>query len=295
MLNKDEYNQDEYNDYYAQETRGAEISGKDSDDSSAKKGIVLLLLLLLVAVGGYFGWRSMDPSCEVKEIDLNQTNDTVKVVEENGNQESKVETTQKAKIAEEVEKSIASSDIKNGNMDPEDIANIIQMVMLKMNTDKMDESSSSTTDNSENQVKDSQLMESLTDAKVDSLSSISNEAKTILNKDTDIYNKVVLEASETDSSDELSRLSDEISNFINSENTSTPKMVDNSYTESITKEVKTREKEMRYHIVKKGDTLGKIAKKYYGNVMEFKKIQQANPDILRRPEKIHIGQKIRLP
>ena len=289
MLNKDEYNQDEYNDYYAQETRGAEIAGRGSNEGGNKRLIVLLLLLILIAVGGYFGWKSMNSS-DVKEIGSTQK-------DENINESSKVDITQKDKITKEVEKSIASSDIENGNMDPEDIANIIQMVMLKMNTDKVNEPSPTLTDKSEDQVKDSQLMESLTGAQVDSLSSISDsdETKTILNKDTDIYNKVVLEEGKSDSSDELSRLSDEISSFINAEDTSSPTIVDNSYTESITKEVEIREKEMRYYIVRKGDTLGKIAKRHYGNVMEFKKIQQANPDILRRPEKIHVGQKIRIP
>jgi nucleoid-associated protein YgaU len=52
---------------------------------------------------------------------------------------------------------------------------------------------------------------------------------------------------------------------------------------------------MRYVIVKKGDTLGKIAKRVYGNVMDYKKIYEANPDILRRPDRIYIGQKLRVP
>ena len=56
MLNKDEYNQEEYNDYYRQETEGSELGGGGSPEPKPKKRnklIILLLLLLLVAVG-YF-------------------------------------------------------------------------------------------------------------------------------------------------------------------------------------------------------------------------------------------------
>ena len=52
---------------------------------------------------------------------------------------------------------------------------------------------------------------------------------------------------------------------------------------------------MRYITVRKGDTLGKIAKRVYGNVMMYKKIYEANPDILRRADKIYIGQRLRVP
>ncbi|MCK4442419.1 MAG: LysM peptidoglycan-binding domain-containing protein, partial [Sulfurovaceae bacterium] len=94
------------------------------------------------------------------------------------------------------------------------------------------------------------------------------------------------------SSDELSKLSDEISNAINEESV----QKDNTnYTQLITKEIKNRKKEMRYITVKKGDTLGKIAQKVYGNVMYYKKIYKANPDILRRADRIYIGQKLRVP
>jgi nucleoid-associated protein YgaU len=68
-----------------------------------------------------------------------------------------------------------------------------------------------------------------------------------------------------------------------------------AYTQSIKKEVKTRTKEMRYIVVKKGDTLGGIARKAYGDAREYKKIFEANPDILRRADMINIGQKLRIP
>ena len=40
------------------------------------------------------------------------------------------------------------------------------------------------------------------------------------------------------------------------------------------------------HTVKKGETLGEIAKLYYGNPMNYKQIFQANSNILKNPDSI---------
>lgn len=49
-----------------------------------------------------------------------------------------------------------------------------------------------------------------------------------------------------------------------------------------------------YEIVS-GDTLGGIAKKYYGKAGAYMKIFEANRDIISDPNKIYPGQKIRIP
>ncbi len=51
----------------------------------------------------------------------------------------------------------------------------------------------------------------------------------------------------------------------------------------------------RIHEVVKGDTLSAIAKKYYGKASEYPKIFEANQDVLRDPDHIHPGQKLRIP
>lgn len=51
----------------------------------------------------------------------------------------------------------------------------------------------------------------------------------------------------------------------------------------------------KVHIVEKGDTLGAIAKKYYGKASAYMKIFEANKDILTDPDKIKPGQKLRIP
>lgn len=51
----------------------------------------------------------------------------------------------------------------------------------------------------------------------------------------------------------------------------------------------------RYHVVEKGDTLGAIAKKYYGKASLYEKIFASNLDILDDPDKIKPGQKLYIP
>ena len=47
--------------------------------------------------------------------------------------------------------------------------------------------------------------------------------------------------------------------------------------------------------VKSGDSLSKIAKRVYGNASAWKKIFEANTDLLKDPDKIFPGQKLKIP
>ncbi len=49
------------------------------------------------------------------------------------------------------------------------------------------------------------------------------------------------------------------------------------------------------HVVAAGETLGKIAQKYYGDAALYKQIFDANRDVLKDPNKIFPGQKLRIP
>ncbi|MEN8165099.1 MAG: LysM peptidoglycan-binding domain-containing protein [Acidobacteriota bacterium] len=53
--------------------------------------------------------------------------------------------------------------------------------------------------------------------------------------------------------------------------------------------------EDRVYEVVSGDTLGAIAKKYYGNAGAYMKIFEANRDILDNPNLIKVGQKLQIP
>ena len=49
------------------------------------------------------------------------------------------------------------------------------------------------------------------------------------------------------------------------------------------------------YVVVPGDTLSGIAKKFYGKASLYMKIFEANRDILDNPDKIKVGQKLRIP
>lgn len=49
------------------------------------------------------------------------------------------------------------------------------------------------------------------------------------------------------------------------------------------------------YTVAKGDNLSKIAKHFYGNANEWKRIFEANRDILKDPDKIFPGQTLKIP
>ena len=49
------------------------------------------------------------------------------------------------------------------------------------------------------------------------------------------------------------------------------------------------------HTVKSGETLGKIAKQYYGNPAKYKEIFAANSDILKNPDLIYPDQELIIP
>lgn len=55
------------------------------------------------------------------------------------------------------------------------------------------------------------------------------------------------------------------------------------------------ENTQRTHTVKKGDTLSKIAKHYYGDADKWRAIYAANRDAIKDPDLIYPGQTITLP
>ncbi len=59
--------------------------------------------------------------------------------------------------------------------------------------------------------------------------------------------------------------------------------------------VENVEPEAQFHTVVSGDTLGKIAKKFYGNAMKYPVIFEANKPMLKDPDKIYPGQVLRIP
>ena len=119
--------------------------------------------------------------------------------------------------------------------------------------------------------------------------------KVFLNKsleEVNHYNKVVLTENEVleVKNASLVKLSTNLNNIMNEEVNS-----NSNYTQAIKREVTYRKNEMRIIVVQKGDTLSRIAKKAYGDHSYYRKIFVANPEIIKNPNQIFIGQRLRIP
>lgn len=53
--------------------------------------------------------------------------------------------------------------------------------------------------------------------------------------------------------------------------------------------------EVEYYEIQSGDSLWKVAEKFYGNGNEYKKIFEENKEVIKDPDLIYAGQKIRIP
>ncbi|WP_419176971.1 peptidoglycan-binding protein LysM [Desulfosediminicola sp.] len=52
---------------------------------------------------------------------------------------------------------------------------------------------------------------------------------------------------------------------------------------------------VEYYEIVSGDTLSGIAKKHYGDASKYMQIFEANREVIKDPDKIYVGQKIRIP
>lgn len=50
-----------------------------------------------------------------------------------------------------------------------------------------------------------------------------------------------------------------------------------------------------YYEIKKGDSLSAIAKQQYGDATKWRTIYEANKDVIKNPDMIYPGQKIKIP
>jgi len=53
--------------------------------------------------------------------------------------------------------------------------------------------------------------------------------------------------------------------------------------------------QVEYYTIQPGDNLSSIAKKFLGNASAYPKIFEANREVIKDPDKIYVGQKIRIP
>ncbi len=53
--------------------------------------------------------------------------------------------------------------------------------------------------------------------------------------------------------------------------------------------------EPRFYVVQKGDSLSKISKQFFGSTSEWRRIHEANRDVIKDPDKIQPGWKLIIP
>ena len=54
-------------------------------------------------------------------------------------------------------------------------------------------------------------------------------------------------------------------------------------------------KNVQFHVIQKGETLWALAKRYYGDGNAYPRIFEANREVIKDPDLIFVGQKIRIP
>jgi nucleoid-associated protein YgaU len=55
------------------------------------------------------------------------------------------------------------------------------------------------------------------------------------------------------------------------------------------------EPKVEFYEIKSGDSLSAIAKKFYGDATQYPRLFEANREVIKDPDKIYPGQKIRVP
>ena len=244
--------------------------------------LILKILLIILLIGLLFlGYLFVENKTLLDSKDLNE----MEQVTNFGTSENK---------SQEERESIVKK-IDGGSMSQEDIAVVVQLVISKMNK-KLDipiidddkyrkELSSQDVD---------EIDEHSKDIDISRLNPKEIAKNSIMPKNINYYNKIVINQPKDEryAKDRLSQLSNKLSSFTDDNiwdsNSS-------SYTKAIIKELRIRSNEMRVVIVKRGDTLSKIAKRAYGNYKAYKKISEANPEVIKNPNQIFVGQRLRIP
>jgi len=248
------------------------------------KILIILLLLGILFVG--FVFISNKTKIVEKRVQRVDRHSLFKVIEEKT-------SAQKEELSKKIVKEITLAKDNEAHLTQYDIANIVSIVMQKMNSCKKD-----------SVVSDNDYTKELLSQDVDKLNSSKTIVPNIVNtkkivkdsvklSDTNHYNKIVINRPKEDkyTNDKLSRLSIELNSAIDEEDNT----ITSNYTQAISKEITVRSNEMRIIVVKKGDSLSKIAKRAYGSYDSYIKIFEANPEIIKNPNEIYAGQRLRIP
>ncbi|CAA6827203.1 MAG: Ferric siderophore transport system, periplasmic binding protein TonB [uncultured Sulfurovum sp.] len=271
-------NSNDYYNSYKKELAELEAYRKEESLHKILKLILYILALILLSIATFYLYKYFNPSLTrednviQRENILSYENTLPQIILEEGElpqsiqlRQSNMQTTQNIqRNATDTQKSpkIVST------MSEQEVAKIVKVILSQMNIPK-EVSLEQQLDEVNNQNFNTQDLEK-----------------------TNHYNKIVLthNALTEVKNASLVELSSNLNSIVN-EKIDAP----SDYAQTLTKEIQFRENEMRVIIVQKGDTLSRIAKKAYGNRNAYQKIFSANPEIIKNPNQIFIGQRLRIP
>ena len=254
------------------------VEKNDSDwFSSLLKGLIILLLLIVIVILSTWAYKYLTKP----DIVITETKN--KVVQQPKQQPIK----------------------DQGRLKKEELALIIKLVLEEMQKNQQNQVLTKNVKKSE----DSELLKSLQNTKeivekpnkpikleekkLEKLANkkIKDEKDEIIKKKI-TYNAVVINKKEVKSIDDLARLYASINKISKKKK---KKILKSAYTKKITKEIIIRKNAMRTIKVRAGDTLSSIAQRAYGKSSMYKKIFEANPDLLSNPHRLKVGMTLRVP
>jgi len=179
------------------------------------------------------------------------------------------------------------------------IAKLVAMELAKVQAvKKVNNQTQTQTTQSNTNSDESALVKSLQGASADTLQDEkvntnvkSGNVQASSNKKVDTFNKVVVE-SKNNSNDEFAKLSSEIDNILASDDVQKTQAEIKSKNQGVVQE---RAQEVRFIVVRRGDTLSSLANKAYGRASAYIKIYKANPGLVKNPNRIYVGMKLRVP
>ncbi len=275
--NSNKNNSDYYNTYKQEMTSLTEYENEFSFQKIMKIGFIILALgllsILTIYIVNYFSITKKEPVItqsvqqakaeKIKKVLFSK--DTLPKSIQVG--ESRIESPKKIQLNSTETQTLAEIKTTNENraiektaeVSPKDIALIVEIILAQMN-------------HKEEIPLEKQL-----------LSAEKSRVNTKTLKESNHYNKVILSTSESKQT------------TLERELLFTEGGTSSSYEQAIKKELNVRSNEMRIIIVQRGDTLSKIAKKAYGDIDAYPKIFKANPELLKNPDEIFAGQRLRIP
>lgn len=246
--------------------------------------------------------QAQNQTRKVSNSDIDALNKMLKE-DEAAQREAKKTTTQSQNAQQQAIAKAATAASGSRALSQADLAKIAALVAKELQKSKVVSASAAANEktSSGTNKKDAALVASLQNAKVDTLKEqqvssgeLNTNVKASSSKKVDTFNKVVVAKQQGSADDELAKLSQEIDTIVQSQE-ATQKGENTQTQAALLEEAKYRQKEMRFIVVKQGDTLSSIAYKAYGKASSYTKIYKANPDLVKNPNRIYIGMKLRVP